>query len=453
MDLNSVLLIIFAFAGIFIVNLIRFKIPVIVQSMKIDETFPNMTQADESFVLGSYFYGYVVSQIPLSILGKCISNGKIFGVMMLLTGCTNIFIYFAANPYQVGAARVIIGLFQGGSYPLIHGIWHEIASEKNLSNLVSIEYAGGGFGSFLSPILAVYLIEAFAQDHNSNHLGWKITFLLSGIICIIFSILWLIFFNNLEKSGKIKKTSTNFQDIKENALKIPWLSILSSLPFWGLVIPQICSNYGSYSVQLLTVKYLSTYFNFDFRKAGMLSSLPVLAKPVCCILVGYLSMKIIKVRKQNDNRLVVRKTISWIMFCGTSIAFITTIFLKKSLIGCMICLTLVMGFDGFGPAAFKANIIEIAPSLAGIVFAVANTFGNFPGFIAPIVAGTILEKFEDNVDLAWTIIFLETGVVCIVGALVFHVLGTVEQQIWDDYRKDDVTKKDVEMEKLYEVKR
>ena len=119
----------------------------------------------------------------------------------------------------------------------------------------------------------------------------------------------------------------------------------------------------------------------------------------------------------------------------------------------MICLTLVMGFDGFGPAAFKANIIEIAPSLAGIVFAVANTFGNFPGFIAPIVAGTILEKFEDNVDLAWTIIFLETGVVCIVGALVFHVLGTVEQQIWDDYRKDDVRKNDVEMEKLYEVKR
>ena len=446
---KTIIMTFLAFSAIFLNNAIRFKIPVITQYIKEDPNFTNITTSQETFILGSYFYGYVVSQIPLALLGKCISNQKILGWSFILTGLANVAIYFFydKNADLIGILRILIGLLQGGSYPLIHGIWHEFANKENLSNLVSIEYAGGGFGAFLAgPICTL----AFFDYEKGGH--WKNAFLVFGILPVIFGVFWLIYFSKLEKTGEIQR-SQKMSEFWENFYRIPWISILTSSVFWGLAIPQIASNYASYTVQLLTVKYAREYLGQSLKTSGLISAIPVLAKPFCCIFAGYVSMKLIqnstKIRN-TDNRLKIRKSLSWILFSVSSLSYIIVIFLKNNLLGCIVCWTVIMGMDGFGPAAFKANFIEISPANAGLVFSIANMFGNCPGFVAPIVSEFILDAYSNNLSKGWSLVFLQTGIACIFGAIVFQFYGTVERQEWDKNgdRSDKINSDELECQKL-----
>ena len=431
MQRDTVLVTGLTFTAIFLTNVVRFKIAYVVQSMAEDDNFVNLTEADQSYMLGSYFYGYVVTQIPLAVLGRGVSNSQVLGIMFFLTGVTNILLFFATSPGQVGLARILIGLFQGGSYPLVHGIWHEVADEENLSNLVSIEYAGGGFGGFLAIPLCVLIGAAFGR--------WELVFVIVGGACLLFSVIWLLYFKHLENCGKVKKTTNDWGEIFVKVKSIPWISIFTSVPFWGLVVVQFCSNYASYTIQLLSVKYIREFLLFDLSAAGLWSSVPVLSKPVSAILAGVLSVYVIRRMNEvrgGDNRLFVRRLLCWIEFGVSAICFISVIFVRESLAGCLVCWSIVMGMDGLGPAAFKSNFIEIAPSLAGVVFSVANTIGNFPGFLAPMISAEILKAYVEDPGKAWSVIFVETGVVSILGAVVFQVFGTVEQQKWDPWEKD-----------------
>lgn len=422
MEKNTILLVILAFSTIFLTNIVRFKIAYIVSAIKQENALKlPVTKSDEAYMLGSYFYGYVISQIPLAILGKCYNNGKILGICFILTGIVNMSLWYAETADFIGRGRILIGLLQGGSYPLIHGIWHEFATKKNLSNLVSIEYAGGGFGAFLAAPVCILL--AF----------WRLSFLVLGACCCLVGICWIVFILYMEDAQQIQRQNGS---IIENFNKIPWGSILTSIPFWGLVIPQLCSNYGSYTIQLLSVNYIVEYLGINLTSAGWLSSIPNLCKPIFCIIAGFMTHKVIKVNQEQDNRLRIRQALSWILFGVTTICFMVSIFIKENVYGIIFLMSLIMGMDGLGPAAFKANFIEIAPSLAGVVFSIANSFGNMPGFIAPYVCHYFLDAFPDQPQTGWNLVFSHTGAVCILGAIVCQIFGTVKQQKWDPYRPE-----------------
>ena len=50
----------------------------------------------------------------------------------------------------------------------------------------------------------------------------------------------------------------------------------------------------------------------------------------------------------------------------------------------------------------------MAPEYAGLMNALANTLGNYCGFITAAMAGFLLDRFDDN-EKAWNYIFIITG--------------------------------------------
>ena len=69
------------------------------------------------------------------------------------------------------AARIIIGLSQGGTYPLLVGLWGKWAPKEELSRLIAVQFAGSGFGTFI--ILPIV-------TQMTKHLGWEYGFYLVG---------------------------------------------------------------------------------------------------------------------------------------------------------------------------------------------------------------------------------------------------------------------------------
>lgn len=76
-----------------------------------------------------------------------------------------------------------------------------------------------------------------------------------------------------------------------------------------------------------------------------------------------------------------------------------------------------------------ANIVDLAPNLAGPVLAFAQTIHMSASFLSPMINGIIL---TDQKDLGqWQHCFLLSSVVAIVTYFMFQVYGTADVQPWN----------------------
>ena len=68
-------------------------------------------------------------------------------------------------------SRILIGLLQGGCYPLLVGLWGKWATKDELSRLISIQFSGSGFGTFI----VLPIVAKLTQDY-----GWESSFYFIG---------------------------------------------------------------------------------------------------------------------------------------------------------------------------------------------------------------------------------------------------------------------------------
>merc|ERR1719423_390473 len=63
-------------------------------------------------------------------------------------------------------SRLLIGLLQGGCYPLLVGLWGKWAPKSELSRLISVQFAGSGFGTFIILPIVGYMTENISWESS-----------------------------------------------------------------------------------------------------------------------------------------------------------------------------------------------------------------------------------------------------------------------------------------------
>lgn len=103
-------------------------------------------------------------------------------------------------------------------------------------------------------------------------------------------------------------------------------------------------------------------------------------------------------------------------------------------LGCNVILVLVVWFIAVtlitaAYAGAMANIVDIAPNLAGPVLAFAQTIHMTASFLSPIAAGLLT---QDNQSLdAWRNVFNVTACVACGTYVVYQIFGTADIQSWN----------------------
>lgn len=91
----------------------------------------NWDHEEKSQVLGAFFYGYVVTQIPAAVLATKFGGKWIFGCSLLITGIMSILGPFTAMiDYKLFmGTRIIQGLAEGVSFPVMNGMIAQVGAE------------------------------------------------------------------------------------------------------------------------------------------------------------------------------------------------------------------------------------------------------------------------------------------------------------------------------------
>jgi len=131
----------------------------------------------QGHILGSFFYGYLVSQIPAGMLAERYGGKWIFFGFSAVSTLMTLLTPLAAQTHWIMliVVRVLAGIGSGAVYPAMHSIWSRWAPPTERSKLTNITYAGSWMGSVISlPLSGLLCRVGFAG-------GWASIFYVIGL--------------------------------------------------------------------------------------------------------------------------------------------------------------------------------------------------------------------------------------------------------------------------------
>lgn len=154
-------------------------------------------QSVKSLILSSFFWGYVLMQLPASIMSKKF-GAKLVLVYANIVGSIITILHPLAVKYggwqTLCAFRIIIGFCQGTLYPCVHTILSKWVPKRERGFLSTSVYSGAQFGTFLILGMSGLLFASPA--------GWPALFYISGGIMLLWTILYIFLGSDTPRSAK-----------------------------------------------------------------------------------------------------------------------------------------------------------------------------------------------------------------------------------------------------------
>uniref|UniRef100_A0A8C3IYI6 Solute carrier family 17 member 6 n=1 Tax=Chrysemys picta bellii TaxID=8478 RepID=A0A8C3IYI6_CHRPI len=342
---------------------------------------------------GSFFWGYIVTQIPGGYIASRLAANRVFGAAILLTATLNMLIPSAAKVHYgcVIFVRILQGLVEGVTYPACHGIWSKWAPPLERSRLVTTSFCGSYAGAVIAMPLAGILVQ---------YTGWSSVFYVYGSFGMVWYMFWLLVsYESPAKHPTITDEERRYieESIGESAnllgamekYKTPWKKFFTSMPVYAIIVANFCRSWTFYLLLISQPAYFEEVFGFEISKVGMLSAVPHLVMTIIVPIGGQIADFLRS--RQILSTTMVRK----IMNCG----------------------------------GFNVNHLDIAPRYASILMGISNGVGTLSGMVCPIIVGAMT---KNKTREEWQYVFLIAALVHYAGVIFYGIFASGEKQPWAD---------------------
>uniref|UniRef100_A0AAY5K628 Sialin n=1 Tax=Esox lucius TaxID=8010 RepID=A0AAY5K628_ESOLU len=374
----------------------------------------------QGLLLGAFFFGYLVTQIPGGYLSGHFGGTIFLGGGVLGTAALTLLTPLAAKGF----------LCDGVTFPAMMAMWACWSPPLERSRLITLSGAGANFGAFVALPLTGFICHS---------LGWPAVFYMWGAGCI-WAVFW--FFLVSDQPGTHPRISERERDyiIKSIGKEVPkvsvWLPVLPmmlSVPLWATIVSQMCANWSYYTLLTSLPTYMDTVLHFDLRQNAFLSALPYLGAWGLSLISGVVADSLLE--KELMSVTAVRK-----LFTLTGLLLPAVFLVAVGYSGCsgvlaVTFLTLSTTIGGTSAAGVFINQIDIAPRYAGVLLGITNTFGTIPGVLAPIVTGYLT---QDQTLAGWRSVFCLSAGISAGGALIFTLFGSGKVQKWALAEEDQI---------------
>lgn len=380
----------------------------------------------------SFFWGYLVTQIPGGFLAARYPANRVFGTAIAASAFLNMLLPGAAklHPGYVMFVRILQGLVEGVTYPACHGIWRHWAPPMERSRLATLAFCGSYAGAVVGLPMSGFLTEV---------LGWETCFYFYGFLGLAWyaSWLWLSF----EKPAKHPTISREELAYIESAIGFvaskpptlqttPWSAIFHSMPVYAIIIANFCRSWTFYLLLISQPMYFKEVFNFDVEKSGVLGALPHLCMTFVVPIGGHLADYLRTSGRLSTTN--VRKAFNCGGF-GLEAFFLILVGSTDNTTFAIVALTLAVGFSGFAISGFNVNHLDIAPRYASILMGISNGFGTLAGMLCPIVVNLMT---KEKTHTEWQDVFILAGVIHICGVIFYGIFASGELEEWGEPPKD-----------------
>lgn len=394
----------------------------------------------KSVILSSFFWGYVVTQVPSGLLSQKYGAHKVMfsGIFLCSALALSTPICAKLGGWKlVCGLRLLQGLCQGCVLPSTHNLLSKWAPIKERGFLGTLSYSGTQFGTALMFCLSGEIIASF--------MGWPGVFYVSGGVGCVWAFIFLYFgssspaesrfisdeekmFIEMQPVPNTESSKVGDEEPKQH-MPTPWSSILTSVPFYCLLVIH-CASTWAYNILLTQIPtYLKNIMGMEIKKNGVTSSL--LYWSMLSLSYFFVFTEGFLRKTQCMSVPVSRKFFNsigcWLPALGLiGMGYIS----KENETIAIILLMTVAGAKAAVYLGFVMNHIDLAPNFAGTLMGMTNCAANVMSVMAPLTVGFIVTD-EKNPE-QWRIIFFITAAYLFLGNLLFITFGKFETQYWND---------------------
>ncbi|KAI9555355.1 hypothetical protein GHT06_017871 [Daphnia sinensis] len=392
----------------------------------------------QGLVLGAFFWGYTVTQIPGGLLARKFGGKYVLGIGIFLTGLLSLATPLAArsSTRTLITVRILTGLTEGVTLPAVHHMLSAWVPTQERSTIGAFVLAGMQFGTVVALPLSGFLCDVNVDG------GWPLAFYVPGFLAVIWFLgWWWAISDSPENDPHISEDERKFIQIsignlqRDTTLQTPWLAMATSVHVWAILIAHIGKSWG-FSILLTELPtYLNTVLHFNMKANCLLSAMPYMAMWLCSIIFSFIADALRS--KQILNTTQTRKLFNTIGFIAPAFAFVGASFTGCDQAATVTLIILATAFIGAVYSGFEVNHIDIAPEHAGVLMGITNCLASTCGFIAPYVISQIVTT-QGSVD-QWRIVFLLTAVVYVLTNSFYVAFATGEEQQWNRAKRSETS--------------
>lgn len=355
-----------------------------VAASEIDKEF-KLTPVQLGLIFSAFSWTYLAFQIPGGILVNRFSPRILYAFSLVAWSFATIVQGFAKGFTTLFGLRMATGAFEAPAFPINNRVVSNWFPDNERASAIAVYTSGQFLGlAFLMPVLSMIQLEV----------GWKGLFVVTGLIGIIWGIIWYLFYRDplnhkgvnaaelqhiesgggmLDKQQGEKKTAFRWTDL---------MAVLSYRKLWGIYIGQFAVNATLWFFLTWFPKYLVDYRGLDFIKSGYWASIPYLAAFTGILCSGFLSDYLVKkgvsAAKARKRPIIIGLLLSVFILGANYVDAPGLIIFFMSL-----------SFFGIGFASITWIFVStLAPKhLVNLTGGVFNFVGQLAGIIVPIVIG------------------------------------------------------------------
>jgi len=341
--------------------------------------------SDRVFGLGAgmFFIGYVLLQIPATLLvERCTARRCISGIMIVWGACS-VLLAFVKTPGQFYASRLLLGVAEAGFFPgimvyLTHWIRYKDRATATAHFMVAIPI------SFIvgSPLAATLLRVDWLGLH-----GWRWIFIGEGIPAVMIGLISIVYLSEPDEAYWLTHAErtwivTTLNDEKQltNATqgRTSWQSLLQA-NFILLSLVALFSYISFYGLIFWLPTILKRLSGFPDFKVALISAVPYVA--------GFFAMQ--WCGRHSDRSGERRWHAAGSLFVSAASILIASGIRSNQWLAVAAFTGALLGFLGF-LIPFWALVSELgsAASIAGV-----NLIGSLGGFLGPYLVGYLRTCF------------------------------------------------------------
>ncbi|XP_067290734.1 vesicular glutamate transporter 1 isoform X1 [Pseudorasbora parva] len=377
---------------------------------------------------GSFFWGYIVTQIPGGFICQKFAANRVFGFAVVSTSILNMLIPTAARIHFgcVILVRILQGLVEGVSYPACHGIWAKWAPPLERSRLATTAFCGSYAGAVIAMPLAGILVQ---------YSGWPSVFYVYGSFGICWYLFWILV--SYESPAAHPTITPEERQYIEDAIgesaglvnplmkfNTPWRHFFTSMPVYAIIVANFCRSWTFYLLLISQPAYFEEVFKFEISKVGIVSALPHLVMTIVVPIGGQLADYL------RTHNIMTTTNVRKLMNCGgfgLEATFLLVVGFSHTKGVAISFLVLAVGFSGFAISGFNVNHLDIAPRYASILMGISNGVGTLSGMVCPLIVGAMT---KNKTREEWQYVFLIASLVHYGGVIFYGIFASGEKQPW-----------------------
>ncbi len=360
-----------------------------------------VTAFQAAYALGFLFMGWLIDRFGPKI-------GYSIAICIWTVG--HVAHGFGGSVASFMAARAVLGVGEAGHFPAVVRSSSEWFPQKERAYAIGWVNSGTTIGVILTAPTLWLFMQALG-------LGWRETFIYSGLFGVILLSLWWWLYSNPRESGRVSEGELEWieHDPPEQIEKIGWSRVVRKREAWAFASAKFLTDPVWFLMLFWLPKYFSSTYNVDLKVVLLPMILMYLLSDVGSIAGGWLSSRLIQ-RGRTPN--FARKVTMIIAgMCVLPLLFVTGI-------QNMWLAVLLIGIALAGHQAFSTNLLSIPPDMfpkraVGSVIGLGGFCGGVGGMIMAKSTGLVLDATGGN----YTFIFAACTSVYFLAVLSIHLLS------------------------------